>query len=90
MIVYLASPASQIQADVLKEMPALLSFGCWAKWLDKYQQIFSRILIDSGAFSELRIEYVSKTLIEIPVKSGFLKILEIPLPFQLCSFKPSV
>jgi hypothetical protein len=53
MIVYLASPASQVQADHASGMPVLLSYALWAPWLDKgYQQSFSRLLIDSGAFSE--------------------------------------
>lgn len=34
-------------------MPVLLSFACWSPWLDRYQQTFRRILIDSGAYSEL-------------------------------------
>jgi hypothetical protein len=53
VIVYLASPASQIQADAARDMPVLVSFGCWKDWLDKYQASFRRLLIDSGAFSEL-------------------------------------
>lgn len=52
MIIYLAGPNTQQQAEHLDNMPTLLSFGYWAKWLDKYQFSFSRILIDSGAFSE--------------------------------------
>lgn len=56
VIVYLASPATQQQAEHAAGMPVLLSFAL-AKgygWLNKgYQQAFSRILIDSGAFSEL-------------------------------------
>lgn len=35
-------------------MPVLLSYAGWSDWIGKgYQQSFSRILIDSGAFSEL-------------------------------------
>ena len=53
MIVYLASPRNQTQADYAAGMPVLLSFACWADWLDKgYQQSFARLLIDSGAYSE--------------------------------------
>lgn len=33
-------------------MPVLLSYAIYAPWLDRYQQTFSRILIDSGAYSE--------------------------------------
>ena len=53
MIVYLASPVTQQQLDHLNGMPVLLSFACCGKHVDRYQQTFSRILIDSGAFSEL-------------------------------------
>ena len=52
MIVYLASPNTQQQAEHACDMPVLLSFACWSPWLDRYQQSFSRLLIDSGAFSE--------------------------------------
>jgi hypothetical protein len=35
-------------------MPVLLSYACFGEWLHNgYQQSFSRILIDSGAYSEL-------------------------------------
>ena len=54
MIVYLASPCSQLQASYLAGMPVLLSYATWGAWLDKgYQESFRRILIDSGAYSEL-------------------------------------
>lgn len=53
MTVYLASPNTQQQAEHACGMPVLLSFACYAKWLDRYQQTFKRILIDSGAYSEL-------------------------------------
>lgn len=57
MIVYLASPNTQQQAEHAADMPVLLSFAVIGKkcdWLDKgYQQSFKRILIDSGAYSEL-------------------------------------
>ena len=53
MIVYLSSPRSQQQAEHLAGMPVLLSYACYPEWINKgYQQSFSRILIDSGAFSE--------------------------------------
>lgn len=42
-----------MHADYLKDMPVLLSFACYSNWLDSYQHSFGRILIDSGAFSEL-------------------------------------
>lgn len=53
MIVYLASPGTQQQAEHVADMPVLLSFAIYGKWLDRYQQSFARILIDSGAYSEL-------------------------------------
>lgn len=53
MIVYLASPNTQQQAEHAAGMPVLLSFAIYRDWLNKgYQQAFSRVLIDSGAFSE--------------------------------------
>jgi hypothetical protein len=51
--VYLASPNTQQQAEHVAGMPVLLSFACYSPWLDRYQQSFRRVLIDSGAFSEL-------------------------------------
>ena len=52
--VYLASPRTQAQAAWLDGMPVLVSFVTWSNWMHKgYQQSWSRILIDSGAFSEL-------------------------------------
>lgn len=53
MTVYLASPNTQQQAQSVAGMPVLLSYACYAPWIDRYQQTFGRILIDSGAFSEL-------------------------------------
>ncbi len=53
MIIYLASPNTQQQAEHVSGMPVLLSYACWSPWLDKaYSASFSRLLIDSGAFSE--------------------------------------
>jgi len=51
--VYLASPNTQQQAEHVADMPVLLSFACYSGWLDRYQQTFKRILIDSGAYSEM-------------------------------------
>lgn len=53
MIVYLASPNSQQQAEHCSDMPVLLSYAGYKPWLDRYQMSFRRLLIDSGAFSEL-------------------------------------
>lgn len=52
MTVYLASPNTQQQAEHVSGMPVLLSFACWAPWIDRYQQSFRRILVDSGAYTE--------------------------------------
>lgn len=52
MIIYLASPNTQQQAEHACEMPVLLSFACYSDWQDRYQQTYDRILIDSGAYSE--------------------------------------
>lgn len=52
VIVYLASPNTQQQAEHVADMPVLLSYACYSPWLDRYQASFSRLLIDSGAFSE--------------------------------------
>lgn len=54
MRIYLASPNTQQQAEHAAGMPVLLSFAIYSDWLNKgYQQAFGRVLIDSGAFSEL-------------------------------------
>jgi hypothetical protein len=53
MMVYLASPNTQQQAEHVADMPVLLSYAIYSPWLDRYQASFRRILIDSGAFSEL-------------------------------------
>lgn len=54
MRVYLSSPGNQMQAAAVKDMPVLLSFavcGTW-DWIGSYAPSFSRVLVDSGAFSE--------------------------------------
>ena len=53
MTVYLASPRTQQQAEHAEGFPVLLSFATWSPWIDRYQASFGRLLIDSGAFSEL-------------------------------------
>lgn len=42
-----------MHADHLAGMPVLFSFATYNPWMDDYQQSFSRLLIDSGAYSEL-------------------------------------
>lgn len=53
MTVYLASPNTQQQAEHASGMPVLFSFACYSPWLDRYQQCYPRLLIDSGAYSEM-------------------------------------
>jgi hypothetical protein len=50
--IYLASPNTQQQAEHACDMPVLLSYACWSDWHSRYQHTYSRILIDSGAYSE--------------------------------------
>ena len=52
-MIYLASPNTQQQAEHASGLPVLFSFACYSPWLDRYQATFSRILIDSGAYSVL-------------------------------------
>ena len=53
MTVYLASPTTQQQAEHAAGFSVLLSFATWRPSLEQYQTAFRRILIDSGAYSEL-------------------------------------
>lgn len=53
MHVYLASPNTQQQAQSVSGMNVLLSYSCFSDWLWQYQPSFRRVLIDSGAYSEL-------------------------------------
>lgn len=59
MTFYLSSPGSQMHADWCNGMPVLVSYAIYPKpskdkcpWLDDYVPSFSRVLVDSGAFSE--------------------------------------
>lgn len=52
-MVYLASPNTQQQAEHASDMPVLLSFALYQRWMDRYHPTFRRVLIDSGAYSEL-------------------------------------
>lgn len=52
MIVYLASPNTQQQAEHVSDMPVLLSYASYHPWMDQYHPSFRRVLIDSGAYSE--------------------------------------
>lgn len=53
--VYLGSPGSQMHADHCAGMPVLLSYAVYPKggWIEDYAPSFARVLIDSGAYSEL-------------------------------------
>ena len=53
MRVYLSSPNTQQQAQALDEVPTLLSYALYSKWLDRYVPTFGPILIDSGAYSAM-------------------------------------
>lgn len=53
MRVYLASPNTQQQAEHADGMPVLLSYAIWSPWVDRYQHTFARLLIDSGAYSQM-------------------------------------
>ncbi len=55
MRVYLASPTNRTLCEAVKGMPVLLSFAiCRRDYIDKeYAATFSRLLIDSGAYSEM-------------------------------------
>jgi hypothetical protein len=56
LTVYFSSPQSQMQAAAVEGQPVLLSFALDAgakHWLTSYIPSFRRLLIDSGAFSEL-------------------------------------
>lgn len=50
---YLSSPGNQMHCHGVSGMPVLLSFTTWSRFIDDYVPSFSRLLIDSGAYSEL-------------------------------------
>lgn len=52
MTFYLSSPANQMSADHCRDMPVLVSYALYSKWMDQYVPSFRRLLIDSGAFTE--------------------------------------
>lgn len=53
MIVYLASPSNQMQADSLAGCYVLESFGLYAEaqWMTRFRPTFAGIMLDSGAYS---------------------------------------
>lgn len=54
MRVYVSSPSNQLQCHALNGLPALISFACEFKFMNTggYAASFSRLLLDSGAYSE--------------------------------------
>lgn len=50
---YLSSPGSQMHAHLAAGMPVLESFATWSEWKADYAPSYARLLIDSGAYSEL-------------------------------------
>lgn len=54
--IYFASPGCQLQADAVRDQAVLLSFGCWKKNrpLLKWAPSYSRVLVDSGSYSEVK------------------------------------
>jgi hypothetical protein len=52
MIVYLVVSHSVLHCNALAGMPVLFSYAHYSPIMEGYQASFSRILIDSGAFSE--------------------------------------
>ena len=52
MTFYLSSPGNQMHGDHLRDMPVLVSYALYSRWMDDYVPTFARLLIDSGAFSE--------------------------------------
>jgi hypothetical protein len=55
MRVYVGTPCNQLQASLVADMPVLISFAAYCKFLmtGGYVHTFSHLLLDSGAFSEL-------------------------------------
>jgi hypothetical protein len=53
MTCYLSSPQNQMQAHAASGQPVLISFANFADWHRHYLPSFGRLLIDSGAYSEL-------------------------------------
>ncbi len=55
MIVYLASPTTQLHAETMAGCDVLESFAicATARWAVRYRPTWRRIMLDSGAFSEM-------------------------------------
>ncbi len=67
MTMYLSSPQSQMQAHAVRGMPVLVSFAKYGKWMESYLPSYGRLLIDSGAYSEL----TGKAKIDLPAYTAF-------------------
>lgn len=50
--IYLSSPPDPLFASACEGMPVLLCFSMFKEWMMSFQATFSKIVIDSGAFSE--------------------------------------
>ena len=55
MIIYLASPTTQLQAEMMAGCDVLESFAIAAtnRWAVRYRPTWRRVMLDSGAFSEM-------------------------------------
>jgi len=55
VIAYIGTPCNQLQADLVNGLPVLVSFAAYCPFLDTggYMGSFDKLLLDSGAFSEL-------------------------------------
>lgn len=53
MRMYLASPNNQLQAHIVNGMDVLISFAIWTPWMEDYVASYRRIIIDSGAYSQM-------------------------------------
>lgn len=55
MLIYLATPATQLQAECMAGMHVLESFALKATqpWMVRYRPTFAGMMLDSGAFSEM-------------------------------------
>ena len=66
MIVYLASPNTQQQAEHVAGMPVLLSYACYSPWLDSgaFSEFARGKKIDLAAYSDwaqLRRNYLTRS-----------------------------
>jgi hypothetical protein len=50
---FLSSPGNQMHGSLVAGMPVLESFATWSEWKADYVPSYRRLLVDSGAYSEL-------------------------------------